>query len=133
MREIVAVFIGGGLGSLLRFGISKGLESYTNSSLTRFPFTFPLATFIANIISCLLVGMFIALLDSKILINPVYKNLLIVGFCGGFSTFSTLIRENGIFIQEGKIWYSFVYTLSSLCIGIFIFFLGLWIGRKWVG
>lgn len=121
MKELLAVFIGGGAGSLARYGINKSIESYT--------FIFPLATFIANLTSCLLVGIVVALIDTKIITNSFTKNLLIVGFCGGFSTFSTLVRENLFFLEHSRAGPLVFYNLLSVTLGMSLMLSGIWLGK----
>ena len=88
----VLVFIGGGLGSLLRFAIGK-LIVFKGLG-------FPWGTFISNLLACLLFGL-IYLTLTKIPKNDWMQPLLLVGFCGGFSTFSTFSFENVQLFQAG--------------------------------
>jgi fluoride exporter len=98
----VYVFLGGGLGSIVRFLLFQYFP-LTSGSI-------PIATFISNIVSSMLIGYFSThLLGDE---NVMQRNLLMTGFCGGFSTFSTFSLENMHFIQRGE------YTLAAIYIGI---------------
>ena len=80
MLNYLLVFLGGGLGSMCRYGIAHGLSNYKT--------TFPFATLIANIISCLILGYLVGL-SLKNQTSDYQRFLWMTGFCGGFSTFST--------------------------------------------
>jgi len=99
------VFIGGGLGSLARYGIWKLLENYNAQ--------FPWATFVANALSCLILGFFIGL-QQKGGISDQGRLLLMIGFCGGFSTFSTFSAETLKHFQNGSYITGISYIFSSL-------------------
>ena len=102
------VFIGGGLGSLLRFTIGK-LIVFKGLG-------FPWGTFISNLLACLLFGL-IYLTLTKIPKNDWMQPLLLVGFCGGFSTFSTFSFENIQLIQQGNWSIATINISLSLIIG----------------
>jgi CrcB protein len=115
MNGLILVFLGGGLGSLARYGISLLMPE-------RIP-GFPWRTFLANVISCLILGILIGfqmetgLTESK-------KLLLITGFCGGFSTFSAFSSEVYTLFLEHQFLLAFSYILSSLLISLLMVFLG---------
>lgn len=117
MMAFLYVFIGGGLGSLLRYGISLLTLKYWSSQ-------FPLATFITNILACTLLGFLVYVLQIKQLDNSPWLNqLLIVGFCGGFSTFSAFSLETFELLNRGNIVYASLNIALSIVLGISILFL----------
>lgn len=108
------VFIGGGAGSILRYGISFLVQRQTTV-------TFPLATLFSNIISCLLFAAVYFVYQQKDLIPQSMRVLLITGFCGGLSTFSAFSFETFELIRRGELLYAVLNVLVSvlLCLGIF--------------
>ena len=107
----VYVFIGGGLGSLLRYSISLFIARYT--------IQFPISTFISNFLATLLVAVFTFIIVKKLDADWV-QPMLIIGFCGGFSTFSTFSLETANLLQSGNLLLAISNVLLSLivCIGI---------------
>ncbi|MCS6981348.1 MAG: CrcB family protein [Flavobacteriales bacterium] len=81
----VAVFLGGGLGSVLRFGLAQAF-------MNKFLWGVPLSTLLSNMLASLIVGLvWLVGFREK---NPSLYMLLATGFCGGLSTFSTFSQEN---------------------------------------
>jgi CrcB protein len=115
----ILVFFGGGIGSLLRYGISN-LFPYTTG--------FPWATFISNILACLLMGFIINWIDrtfsSTFDVNNL-KWLLLTGICGGFSTFSTFSNESLQLIKQQQWALAITYILTSVILGILSLTVGL--------
>ncbi|MEY4935498.1 MAG: fluoride efflux transporter CrcB [Bacteroidota bacterium] len=110
------VFIGGGLGSLVRFQISEWCSKYAS--------TFPFATLISNVLACLIIGILTGLSFKNQL--PVhYKFLFATGFCGGFSTFSTFSIETLRLFQIQNVSTAFLNLILSLILCLFATFIGL--------
>ena len=107
--NIVAVFIGGGLGSLCRYGVGKLTNSYLAS-------TFAYATLFSNVLSTLLLAVFVYSFQDKMGLNDTWKLFLLTGFCGGFSTFSTFSFETFEMLKNGQSAMAIINViLSILC------------------
>ncbi|MFA9290521.1 MAG: fluoride efflux transporter CrcB [Solirubrobacteraceae bacterium] len=107
MKELIYIFVGSGLGGLTRFGLGKWVNSlHTNS--------FPFGTFTINILACLILGFTIGLADHKQIISPQLRLFWVVGFCGGFSTFSTFSNETLFLLQSNNYLTSILYIFTSV-------------------
>ena len=94
MKALLAIFIGGGLGSVLRYLIGR-------LAMIALPNSLPFGTFFANLISCVVLAISVAMI-SKGKMEGYWIPFIVVGFCGGFSTFSTFSYETLLLISEGK-------------------------------
>lgn len=111
-KNIILVFLGGGLGSVLRYGASYWLNQ-----------TIPYGTLLVNLLGSLLIGLFLGLYEKQILSN-LHVLFFAVGFCGGFTTFSSFAAENLKFLQN-QMYSAFIfYTLVSVLVGILMVFIG---------
>jgi CrcB protein len=106
MLNILAIFLGGGFGSLSRYGISLLLRNYSMD--------FPFATISVNIIGSLILGFSIALFWNKIHLHDSFKLAVTVGFCGGLTTFSTFSWETFDLIKNGEFLLAGLYIFISL-------------------
>ena len=119
MKGLLMVFLGGGIGSVLRFLLAR----LWNSSETGIPY----GTFAANIIGSLLIGMILGYIANKEFISTNTQLLLATGFCGGFTTFSTFAYENHVFLKAGDFGSFALYTIGSFILGFLAVFLGIWL------
>jgi CrcB protein len=112
---IAFVFVGGGLGSLARYGVGKmSLHYYADG---KFPF---LGTLLANTLACIILGLTLYVFKERLLENEWVKYLVIIGFCGGFSTFSTFSLDTVKLFSEGLFMYGVLNILISLALGVSI-------------
>jgi CrcB protein len=116
MLNYLLVFVGGGLGSICRYGIAHLLQPYK--------FQFPYGTLIANAVSCVLLGVLVGL-SLKGQVSRNYQFLLMTGFCGGFSTFSTFSNETFLLFENGHLTAAFLNVAGSLFVGLACIYLGL--------
>lgn len=121
-RTLLFVAVGGAAGSVLRYLTSVAVSKFFSSA-------FPLATFIVNVVGCFLVGFIIGSLEKQQLTDSGIKWLLVTGFCGGFTTFSTFGHENINLFQSGNPALAFAYIGTSLAIGLAAVWLGLFLSQ----
>jgi len=122
MKQLLLVFIGGGIGSSLRYIISK----YLNTAEAEIPW----GTFTVNILGSLLVGIILGFAIKNNTLTQSQMLLFVIGFCGGFTTFSTFAFENVTFLKQGDLIHFALYTIGSFAIGIMAVFLGLYLINK---
>ena len=117
LTNLGIVFIGGGMGSVLRFGIYLLTSHYYKT-------VFPLATLVSNVLSCFIFGLAVYLLGEKLNTEMSVRLLIITGFCGGFSTFSAFSFETVELMKSGYIAYAVLNVLVSVsaCMGIIYLF-----------
>lgn len=111
--KIVVIFIAGGLGCILRYGLSQG--SHMNG--------FPWVTLFINMVSSFILG----IQSQKIELHPDMNPLLhycIIGFCGGLSTFSTFTSENIVLLKNQQILTAISYVSVSVMACMLVFYLG---------
>lgn len=111
------IALGGGIGSALRYAVSKFVQDSTNGA-------FPYHTFAVNIVGCLLIGLFYGLAARGHLGNNTTTLLLTTGLCGGFTTFSTFCNENIALLRGDNALTALVYVASSVFCGLLAVMLG---------
>jgi len=122
MKQVLLVFIGGGVGSALRYLVGKFLKIPASG--------FPWSTFSVNVLGSLIIGILMGVTLKNSALSENQTLLLITGICGGFTTFSAFAYENQVFLKEGDFTNFFIYTLGSIGVGLAAVFLGLFISKS---
>ena len=122
IKTLLLIGTGGFLGSISRFLASRFIQE-------NLPAAFPLGTFLVNITGCFLIGLIYGFSERSSLLTSGWKMFLAVGFCGGFTTFSTFANENLALLRDGEFFYFLLYTGLSIFLGITATFVGVIITR----
>ena len=126
MKNLLIVFTGGGTGSIVRYLLGKWVTNLSGSG------GFPYGTFVVNIVACLMLGIVMAMADEKNILSPTVRLLLAVGFCGGFSTFSTFSAESLMLFQKGESITAVAYIFASVLVCLSSTLAGMWAVRQFV-
>lgn len=121
-KEIIAIFLGGGLGSVLRFGVQLCMHERIAA------YHFPWATFTVNIVGSFLIGLFYAL-SAKFNLSAEMRLFLTAGLCGGFTTFSTFSNDSLLLVRQGEWVMCLGYIILSVLLGILACLAGGYLGE----
>ena len=122
MKSFLLVFLGGGLGSSLRYLVTIAMNQYSK--------VLPFGTFTVNMLGCLLIGLILGYAQRENTLTSNQTLLLATGFCGGFTTFSAFANENLELIKNGELFNFSVYTIGSVLIGILAVFIGFYLTNR---
>lgn len=119
MKNIFLIFVGGGAGSLVRYFMSKLIQQ-------NFAAGFPAGTLVVNVVASFVLGFFISKTLST---DDTWKALIAIGFCGGFSTFSTFSNDTLQLILSDKLGVGLINVLLNVIFCLSATYAGIWIGK----
>ena len=117
IKSILLIFLGGGVGSVMRYGIHRTTQSIS--------IVFPLGTFIVNFIGCLMIGILWGITEKQLKLSEEIKLLMMTGLCGGFTTFSAFTLEGIGLLKEQRITAFFLYIISTVIICLIATYFGI--------
>lgn len=112
---------GGAVGSLARYALGLAAQ--------RFSLSFPVGTLAANILGCLVIGGVMQVAAETEILSPNVRLLLATGFCGGFTTLSSMVYEEAQFFKDGEWFYGALYLGLTLTGAMLAFYAGMWLVR----
>lgn len=116
-RTVLFIGAGGFLGTLARYFSIKLVHKTILTS-------FPLGTIVVNVAGCFLIGLFLGISEKGNLLSDDLRLFLTVGFCGGFTTFSTFTADGMLLIRDGQFFHVMFYLTLSVVLGLFFTYLG---------
>ena len=122
MAKWLYLITGGVLGTLARHIVSTLVYQ-------RAAHDFPYGTLAVNMAGCFLVGFFDVIIEKKFSMGPQMRILLMAGFCGAFTTFSTFMLETGNLLKEGEMFRALANVLVSVLLGFIVFRFGIWLAK----
>ncbi|HIG43522.1 MAG: fluoride efflux transporter CrcB [bacterium] len=123
MAELVAIAIGGALGAVARFSLGNVINGLVGTQ-------FPYGILLVNVLGSLLIGVFFELLVEDRLFPPVYRSVIIVGFLGAFTTFSTFSMQVVGLLETGRFGTAAIYTIASVALSVVAVILGIFVTRQ---
>jgi len=117
LKHILLIGTGGFIGSVARYYVSK-------LNLLWFFLSVPIGTLLVNIAGCFIIGFLTGISDKSNLLSTDMRLFLMVGFCGGFTTFSSFANENLMLLHSGEVLSIILYTSLSVILGFLAVYLG---------
>lgn len=124
LRSFLLVGIGGGMGSMLRYGLNLLARRYWPLQ------PWPLATFVANMVGCLFIGLLYGMAARQGWLHRDYWLLLATGLCGGLTTFSTFSLDQEQMVARSQHMMALTYGAASVALGIFLCKIGVLLTEK---
>ena len=114
--------VGGMAGTFSRYALASAVYRVMGAR-------FPYGTLLVNMLGCFLIGVLDVLAQEKFVLGPQGRLLLMVGFCGAFTTFSTFILETGNLVKGGETISAFANVMASVALGFLVYRIGMLLGK----
>ena len=123
MIRYILVLAGGGVGALARYVAASAI-------MTRFGGKFPLGTLVINVTGSFLIGFLMTMLTDRFQLDPRWRLLLVVGFLGGYTTFSSFEWETFTSVRDGALWAGMLNVVASVMLGYVAVWLGVMLAKR---
>ena len=117
MGKLLLIGLAGLVGTLSRYWLSGVVAR-------RYGETFPLGTLVVNLVGCFLVGLLFYLLQERFLVNQTARTVVMIGFLGGFTTFSSFGLQTFTLLQDGEFGLAALNVVASNLAGLFLVWAG---------
>jgi fluoride exporter len=117
LKQILLIGTGGFIGSVARFFVSR-----LNTRIDWL--SIPIGTLAVNVLGSLLIGFLIGISEKSPILTVEWRMFLMVGLCGGFTTFSSFSGENLVLLRNGQVLSLLLYTALSILLGFTAVYLG---------
>ena len=117
VMNILIIGLGGFVGAVSRYGLALWIGQ-------RWGRSFPLGTFVINVSGSFLIGLLMTLMAERFTVNPQWRLLLVVGFLGAYTTFSTFEYETGALLKDGEWTFAMLNIILSVVVGFIALKLG---------
>ena len=122
MAKYVELVIGGSVGTVSRYLLGGFVYGVLGTS-------FPYGTLVINLLGCLIIGFLSTMAEEKFLLGSNVRVMLMIGFCGAFTTFSTLILETNNLVRDGEMMRAFTNITVSVIAGLILFRIGIMVAE----
>jgi CrcB protein len=121
MYKIIVIGFAGLVGTLARYWLSGGLDRWWGG-------TFPFGTMIVNLVGCLAIGFLFHSME-RYLVDPIVRTVVLVGFLGGFTTFSSFAVQSFNLLRDGELFLAGANIVISNIVGLFLVWVGYAVSR----
>lgn len=122
MQKVLLIGLAGLVGTVGRYALSGVIAR-------RFGETFPAGTLVVNIIGCFLAGLLFYLLQERNLVSPTARTVVMIGFLGGFTTFSSFGLQTFTLLRDGEFWFASLNIVGSNFLGLLMVWAGYTVGK----
>lgn len=117
MQKVLLIGLAGLVGTIGRYALSGVVAR-------RFGETFPAGTMLVNIVGCFLAGLLFYLLQERNLVGPTARTVVMIGFLGGFTTFSSFGLQTFTLLRDGEFWFASLNIIGSNMLGLLMVWAG---------
>lgn len=122
MWKISLIGLGGFLGTVARYAVSGWVAR-------RYGETFPWGTLVVNVVGCFIIGFLFYLTEERLLFDPLLRSIILIGFLGGLTTFSSFGLQTVNLLRDGELAMAALNVVVSNVCGIIMVWLGYWLAR----